>query len=161
MAGQSKRKITDKDITGLKYFEKLLPLFERLHEVGCDRDTAGNRDLHFDEYCCLVLLFFFNPMVDSLRALQQASELKAVQEKVGRAARVVGIILRGAAGLRSRIAPADHWRTGETGTALGSRSTAERLDAVANAGGWHTADGAAAHGRGVAAEAAEIGRAHV
>ena len=83
MAGQSKRKITDKDITGLKYFEKLLPLFERLHEVGCDRDTAGNRDLHFDEYCCLVLLFFFNPMVDSLRALQQASELKAVQKKLG------------------------------------------------------------------------------
>ncbi len=83
MAGQSKPKITDKDITGLKYFEKLLPLFERLHEVGCERDTAGNRDLHFDEYCCLVLLFLFNPMVDSLRALQQASELKAVQKKLG------------------------------------------------------------------------------
>ena len=83
MAGQSKPKITDSDITGLKYFEKLLPLFERLHEVGCDRDTAGNRDLHFDEYCCLVLLFFFNPIVDSLRALQQASELKSVQKKLG------------------------------------------------------------------------------
>jgi hypothetical protein len=56
--------ITDKEITGLKYFEKLLPLFERLHEVGCERDTAGNRDLHFDEYCCLVLLFFFNPKAE-------------------------------------------------------------------------------------------------
>ena len=80
---QPKREIRDKDITGLKYFEKLLPLFERLHEVGCDRDTAGNRDLHFDEYCCLVLLFLFNPIVDSLRALQQASELKSVQKKLG------------------------------------------------------------------------------
>ena len=78
-----KRKITDRDITGLKYFEKLLPLFEWLHEVGCERDTAGNRDLHFDEYCCLVLLFFFNPIVDSLRALSQASELKSVQRKLG------------------------------------------------------------------------------
>ena len=76
MAGRSKPKITESDMTGLKFFEKLLPLFERLHEVGCERDTAGNRDLHFDEYCCLVLLFFFNPIVDSLRALQQASELK-------------------------------------------------------------------------------------
>ena len=63
--------------------QKLLPLFERLHEFGCERDSAGNRDLHFDEYCCLVLLFFFNPIVDSLRALQQASELKSVQKKLG------------------------------------------------------------------------------
>ena len=78
-----KPQIRDKDITGLKYFEKLLPLFERLHEIGCERDTAGNRDLHFDEYCCLVLLFFFNPIVDSLRALSQASELKSVQKKLG------------------------------------------------------------------------------
>ena len=68
MAGESKPTITDRDITGLKYFEKLLPLFDRLHEVGCERDTAGNRGRHFDEYCCLVLLFFFNPMVDSVRA---------------------------------------------------------------------------------------------
>ena len=83
MAGRSNSKITDKEITGLKYFEKLLPLLERLHEVGCERDTAGNRDLHFDEYCCLVLLFFFNPIVDSLRALQQASELKSVRKKLG------------------------------------------------------------------------------
>ncbi len=69
MAGQSKPKITDRDITGLKYFEKLRPLFERLREVGCERDTAGNRDLHCDESCCLVLLFFFNPIVDSRRVL--------------------------------------------------------------------------------------------
>jgi hypothetical protein len=78
-----KPEIRDKDITGLKYFEKLLPLFARLHEVGCERDTAGNRDLHFDQYCCLVLLFFFNPIVNSLRALQQASALKSVQKKLG------------------------------------------------------------------------------
>jgi hypothetical protein len=58
----------DKDITGLKYFKKLLPLLERLHEIGCERDRAGNRDLHFDEYCCWVLRFPFRPIVDSLRA---------------------------------------------------------------------------------------------
>ncbi|MFM9962954.1 MAG: hypothetical protein ACKV2Q_17235 [Planctomycetaceae bacterium] len=31
----------------------------------------------------MVLLFFFNPIVDSLRGLQQASELKSVQKKLG------------------------------------------------------------------------------
>jgi hypothetical protein len=56
---------------------------EELHEVGCERDTAGNRKLHFDQYCMLILLFLFNPVVSSLRALQQASELKKVQRKLG------------------------------------------------------------------------------
>ena len=83
MAGKTREKIREKDITGLKYFDKLLPLFERLHEVGCARDKAGNRRLHFDQYTTLILLFLFNPIVTSLRALQQASELKKVQRKLG------------------------------------------------------------------------------
>jgi hypothetical protein len=36
-----------------------------------------------DQYCSLVLLFMFNPCVRSLRALQQAAELKNVQRKLG------------------------------------------------------------------------------
>ena len=83
MAGKKRDKINESDITGLKYFDKLLPLFERLHEVGCQRDSAGNRKLHMDQYCMLLLLFLFNPTVSSLRALQQASELKKVQRKLG------------------------------------------------------------------------------
>lgn len=65
--------ITDNVITGLTYFEKLLPLFSWLHHAGCDRDSAGNRDLLFDEYFCLMLLFFFNPIEGWMRALSQAS----------------------------------------------------------------------------------------
>ena len=75
--------IREKDVTGLKYFRRLLPLFERLHPVGCGRDKAGNRQLHMDQYCALVLLFLFNPCLRSLRALQQASGLKNVQRKLG------------------------------------------------------------------------------
>lgn len=82
MAGKKREDIRDKDITGLKYFDKLLPLFDRLHGVGCQRDKAGNRQLYFDQYCLLILLFLFNPTVSSLRALQQASELKKVQRKL-------------------------------------------------------------------------------
>jgi hypothetical protein len=76
-------KIREQDITGLKYFDKLAPLLERLHDSGCQRDAAGNRTLHFDQYCMCVLLFLFNPIVTSLRALHQASELKKVQKKLG------------------------------------------------------------------------------
>ena len=78
MAHPPRKKVEEKDLTGLKYFDKLAPLLARLHEVGCERDLAKNRDLHFDEYCRLVLLFLFNPIVSSLRAIQQASELKKV-----------------------------------------------------------------------------------
>jgi hypothetical protein len=75
--------LCETDIQGLKYFDQLLPLLERLHDVGCRRDKAGNRKLHYDQYCMLVLLFLFNPTLRSLRALQQASRLKKVQRKLG------------------------------------------------------------------------------
>jgi len=83
MAGKKRQKVRDEDVTGLKYFDKLKPLLQRLHDVGCQRDKAGNRQLHMDEYCMLVLLFLFNPIVRSLRAIQQASELRKVQRKLG------------------------------------------------------------------------------
>ena len=44
---------------------------------------AGNRTLHFDQYCMFVLLLLFNPVVRSLRAIEQASELRKVQRKLG------------------------------------------------------------------------------
>jgi hypothetical protein len=83
MAGKKREEVREEDVTGLKYFDKLAPLLAHLHDVGCDRDKAGNRRLHFDQYTMLVLLFLFNPVVRSLRALQQASGLRKVQRKLG------------------------------------------------------------------------------
>jgi hypothetical protein len=83
MAGKRREDVREEDVTGLKYFDKLAPLLTRLHEVGCERDKAGNRTLHFDQYTMLLLLFLFNPVVRSLRAVQQASELRKVQRKLG------------------------------------------------------------------------------
>jgi hypothetical protein len=71
------------NLQGLKYLDKLLPLFDRLHDVGCQRDKAGNRKLHFDHYCALILLFLLNPVLRSFRALQAASRLEQVRRKVG------------------------------------------------------------------------------
>jgi hypothetical protein len=83
MAGKRGEKITERQVGGLKYFDKLAPLLERLHEDGCARDRAGNRKLHYDQYCMLILLYLFNPVVTSLRGLQQAAELAKVQKKLG------------------------------------------------------------------------------
>src|SRR5437868_4472455 len=79
----AKREIKPKDVQGLKYFDKLAPLLERLHDVGTERDRAGNRILHYDQYCQLVLLFLFSPLITSMQALQQASALEVVQKKLG------------------------------------------------------------------------------
>ena len=83
MAQQRRREITEKDIRGLKYFRLLRPLLQRLHDAGTARDRAGNRKLFFDHYGALLLLYFFNPILTSLRGIQQASELGKVQEKLG------------------------------------------------------------------------------
>jgi hypothetical protein len=83
MAGRMRKTVRERDVTGLKYFGQLVPLLERLHDLGCQRDKAGNRKLHYDQYALLILLFLFNPVVTSLRGLQQASALKKVQRKLG------------------------------------------------------------------------------
>jgi len=83
MAPKAKPVVTAKNIRGLKYFQQLQPLFAHLHRVGTDSDRSGNRQLFFDQYAALILLFFFNPSLGSLRALQQASGLDKVQKKLG------------------------------------------------------------------------------
>src|SRR6202453_3869074 len=80
---KTKPKINERDLKGLKYFDLLSPLLEGLHECATQRDRAGNRILHFDQYCSLVLLFYFNPIVDSLRGIQQASQLGKIQKTLG------------------------------------------------------------------------------
>lgn len=74
--------IDERDLVGFKYFKKLLPLLDRLHHAGTQRDRAGNRQLHFDQYTALILLYFFNPILTSLRGIQQASALQKVQRQL-------------------------------------------------------------------------------
>jgi hypothetical protein len=83
MAPKAKPRVVAKNVQGLKYFHQLQPLLARLHDVGTESDRSGNRQLFFDDYAALILLFFFNPSLDSLRALQQASCLDKVQKKLG------------------------------------------------------------------------------
>jgi hypothetical protein len=79
MARTPKPEIEEKDLHGFKHFKLLLPVLEKLHSEGCRRDKAGNRILHYDQYAALILLYFFNPIVTSLRGIQQASQLQKVQ----------------------------------------------------------------------------------
>lgn len=78
-----KKQLTDKDIVCLGHLQRVFPLLEGLHSVGCQRDKAGNRQLHFDDYCKLVLLYTWNPLIDSIAMLQQAVGLKSVRKALG------------------------------------------------------------------------------
>jgi hypothetical protein len=69
----------------LKHFKqlrKVAGLLSFLHEVGCERDKAGNRQLHFDDYVLLILLWMFNPLIDSLTMLQRVADLQEVRKKL-------------------------------------------------------------------------------
>lgn len=70
-------------VQGVKWLRQFFGLLERLHGAGCERDRAGNRQLHFNQYAGLVLLGLFNPTLQSLRGLSQASALKKVQQAIG------------------------------------------------------------------------------
>jgi hypothetical protein len=83
MAHPKRLPVAERDLQGFKYFKMLLPLLERLHDIGTRRDKANNRRLFFDGYTCLMLLHFWNPIVVSLRSLQQAAGLDKVQRLLG------------------------------------------------------------------------------
>jgi Transposase DDE domain len=83
MARKRRPEIRASELQGFKYFQMLGPLLERLRDVGTHRDRAGNRQLFFDQYAALLLVYFFNPVVSSLRGLQQASALEKVQKLLG------------------------------------------------------------------------------
>jgi hypothetical protein len=75
--------LTIDDLRGMKQLRRVAQLLSFLHEVGCDRDKAGNRQLHFDDYVLLVLLYLFNPLIDSMRTLQKAADLPEVRQRLG------------------------------------------------------------------------------
>lgn len=75
--------IDPKQLRGIKPLRELLPLLASLREVGCERDRAGNRELHFDQYVTLVLLMLLNPLIDSVRALQHAASVEEVSRRLG------------------------------------------------------------------------------
>jgi hypothetical protein len=75
--------LREREVVGLKHFKRLMPLLRRLHDVGCDRDKAGNRRLFMDDYCATVLLYLFNPMINSLRMLQETMVLAHVFKALG------------------------------------------------------------------------------
>lgn len=75
--------LQDKDVVCLGHLQRVFDLLEPLHDVGCARDRAGNRELHFDDYLKLVLLYTWNPLIESVHDLQQVVGLPRVAKALG------------------------------------------------------------------------------
>ena len=74
-----KPKLRPADIQGVKYLTQILDLLAPLH----DHRPDPKRQLHYDQFCAWLLLYFFTPILTSLRGLQQASTLEQLQRKLG------------------------------------------------------------------------------
>ena len=70
-------------VHGFKYVRVVGTLLQALHDAATERDRAGNRQLFYDQYATLILLYFFTPTVTSLRGVQQLSMLAKVQQRWG------------------------------------------------------------------------------
>jgi len=81
--GAQKPAVTFEQLRQFNQLERVARLLSGLHECGCSRDKAGNRKLHFDDYVLLILLYLFNPLIDSMRTLQQVADLPEVQKRLG------------------------------------------------------------------------------
>jgi hypothetical protein len=75
--------LREKDILCLGHLQRVFGLLDALADVGTERDTAGNRGLFFNDYCKLVLVHVWNPLIDSLRRLQEAAGLDNVAKALG------------------------------------------------------------------------------
>ena len=147
MAVKRRPEIRERDLKGFKYFRPVEKLLARLHRVGTARDVAGNRELYYDQFVALLLLHFFNPIVSSLRGLQQASGLDKVQKTLGVRRASLGSLSEAtgvfpAFYLRS-IVQELAGRLPATGTRTGGGSSA-RLDCR----GWHLPAGLATYALG-------------
>ena len=75
---RKKPPIRPEQIRGAKYLRNILDLLASLRP---HRDCP-NRQLHYDEYIAYLLLYFFTPVLDSMRGLQQASEFDVLKRKL-------------------------------------------------------------------------------
>lgn len=75
--------IREVDVRNVPLLKRLRSLFASLHGHGARRDGAGNRTLHYDDYCILILLALFSPVELSLRRIIQISDVKKVKRKLG------------------------------------------------------------------------------
>ena len=71
--------VREGDVQGGKYVAQIMHLLAPLRDPEAD----PRRTLHYDQLCAWLLLYFFTPILTSMRGLQQASDLHRMKRKLG------------------------------------------------------------------------------
>lgn len=79
----SDERAAEPPVQGAKLLRQVLDHFQSLESVGTERDTADNRKLLYNHYAGLVLLSLFNPAMQCVQGLADASKLKKIQKLLG------------------------------------------------------------------------------
>jgi hypothetical protein len=75
--------LADLRMPAKKLMRPLAAALERIHRAGAERDAAGNRHLFCDQYLTLLIFYFLNPTLTSLRSLQKATDWDKTQKALG------------------------------------------------------------------------------
>jgi hypothetical protein len=75
--------LADLRMPAKKLMQPIASALERIHHAGTERDKAGNRNLFCDQYLTLLIFYFLNPTLTSLRALQKATDWDKTQKALG------------------------------------------------------------------------------
>lgn len=81
LAVANKRKrpgVREQDLGSYKLLKPVQELLRSLRD-----ESNPNRNLHYDHYATLLLFYFFNPALDSLRGLQASTAFPKVRKKLG------------------------------------------------------------------------------
>lgn len=76
---QARPPFSERDLIGMKFFKPLTGLMDRFRHLY----PHHNRRLFYDDYFILLLLYYFNPVMTTLRAIQQASDFPSIQKRLG------------------------------------------------------------------------------
>jgi hypothetical protein len=80
---KNEEEVAARRLRSVRMIKPLRRMLERIHSAGTVRDRAGNRQFFYDHYLSLLLLYFVNPSLTSLRSLQNASNWEKVRKRLG------------------------------------------------------------------------------
>lgn len=77
------KEVREEDIQGSKYVKRFVALVERIRCAAGREERDPRQNLDIEQLAGHLLFHFYTPVVDSLRSIQRASELKNVQKILG------------------------------------------------------------------------------
>jgi hypothetical protein len=84
------KEVVDEDIQGGNFAKRFLSLVRKIRSVAESEKRDPRQELDIEQLAGHLLIYFFTPVLTSLRSIQRASELKRVQKILGASRAALG-----------------------------------------------------------------------